>query len=762
MTIQTEFQAMKTFRRTLLIFLFGLMAVEASKAQGETTVTVRGIIMDDALHAPVPYVSVLVAGTATGVAADDDGKFTILLVPGSYLLRFSAIGYEAHERAIDVTPEFDAVLMIHLLPAVGMLDEVMVRSDGSPSSEFGAPQGKLNATEDLLSRVAGVDMIQRANFAWEPVVRGFSGGQVGLVIDGMKIYGACVDKMDPASSYIEPENLEKLEITKGGFDLTQASQIGGTVNLITQKPDFTRPYEYQFETGAESVSAVRRMRIAGGATTGQYAVRGSYSYRKSDDFAPGGADEIPNSGYEKRNYKVSVARSLGQMHTLTASFLGDDAWDIGYPVLLMDARLAQARVYSLAYKGHMNMGPFHDLEGRVYHNNVNHWMDDRDREVLEREVMRGMYMPMYGYTNTWGGIIKTGGEIGANRVNITLDAHNVRQFGDMWMYSLFPNIPDMYLLNLGDVSATNTAVAFDVSRSIGERLAVRINARGDFSWRDIGREEVKSIFKDRYGIDEVAKTYNFWSGSAVVEYALKQGTLVRLSLANTARLPSNVENYGNYIYNYVDGYFYTGNPGLKPERSRQVELGFERMTSRFGVRVSAYYNALQDYIIGVPDPEIGDALGGRSTIYRFRVYQNSDRAYVTGIETSFLFQIAQSIDLNASAAYTYGENLTLNDPMPMIPPLSGFVSVRYRASKWWGEVETRWAAPQNRNSDISDEDRTDGFNIFSFRSGIQVSNDLAIKTGVENIFDTYYTEHLSIGNLPSRGRNVFLSLTVTK
>ena len=239
--------------------------------------------------------------------------------------------------------------------------------------------------------------------------------------------------MDPASSYVEPENLAKVEVTKGAFDLTQASQIGGAVNLITEKPDFARPYELTAETGYETVASLRRVRLAGGAARGRFAVRGSASYRKAGDFAPGGREAVDYSGFEKRNYKASVAARLAEGHRLTASLLGDDAWNVGYPVLLMDATLAQARLYSLTYEGAPDVRPGRANRGPPLPQPRRPLDGCRHRDVMAREVMRGMYMPMYGNTRTWGGLARLHAAFGENRLGLTLDLHRVGQFGDMWM-----------------------------------------------------------------------------------------------------------------------------------------------------------------------------------------------------------------------------------------------------------------------------------------------------------------------------------------
>ena len=490
-------QKMKATRMYLSIFiLFALGMGHAGDVLAQANllepVHAKGMITDASTGEPIPFASVVVDNGTLGVASDASGNFHFMLHPGTYSVRASAIGYKAQELTWQVLTQTSALFNIEMQPAILMMDEVMVSDQGAATNDLAAPQQKLNATEDLMQRVAGVELIQRANFAWEPALRGLSGGQVGLVIDGMKIYGACVDKMDPASSYVEPENLEKLEVTKGGFDLTQASQIGGSVNLVTEKPDFTRPYNLDVESGYESVAALRRVRAAGGLSVGRFAARGSISYRKANDFSPGGQDAIEYSGFEKRNYKFSLAAALTERQRVTASFLGDDAWNIGYPVLLMDASLAQARLYSVVHEMEPALPWLDKVETRLYHNRVDHWMDDRHRDVMEREVMRGMYMPMYGYTDTWGGIEKLSASFNENQLALTLDAHQVKQFGDMWMFSLFPNIQDMYLLNMGDIKALNTAAALDYSRPLTDKLSLpcKCPTRSFLAGRDARRDGV--------------------------------------------------------------------------------------------------------------------------------------------------------------------------------------------------------------------------------------------------------------------------------
>ncbi len=736
-------------------FVFVLLLSVVSDANAQQVL--RGHVHDAATREDVINANVLVVGTTHGTVTDESGHFEMTLEAGAYTLRVSAIGYAAQSYAIQVGADELSPLHVALQPTIMLFDEVVINSDAEFVNDLAAPPRKLNATEDLLGRVPGAGFIQRANFAWEPVIRGMNGAQVGLVIDGVKVFGACVDKMDPTSAYVEVENLEKLELSKGGFDLNNASQIGGSVNLVTEKPRFDVPFHLSGETGYESVSTLRRARVVGGASYGNTAVRGSFSYKVADDFTPGGRDAIANSGYAKNNYKLDATQRLGGGHAVGASVLVDNAWDVGYPVLLMDATLASARIYSATHSWTPSStgGWLRGLDTRVYHNTVDHWMDDFARDVSEREVMRAMNMPMFGKTRTSGFLSRAAMRFGIHNLGVTLDGYYTTAFGDMWMFSEFETIPDMYLLNLGDTVVRHGAVVADWQFPVSARANLRINGRIDHSPRDVESESARAVLEGRWETDELATTYSVPNLSATLEYAVNPTTRLRLSTATVGRLPSHVENYGHYVYNYVDGYFYTGNPGLKPERSRQVEVGVERYTARYAVRLGAYFNHIRNYIIGQDD---GGFLSQSSTL-RFRTYMNASAATLMGAELSGVVQVFRATELAASGSYTRGQNLDVDEPLPLIPPLSGLLSLRHTRQKFWGELEARAAMPQNRVSEIvAEEDGTDGYFVVNLRGAYQLPRGVEIKAGVENVFDYFYHEHLSFGNLPSRGRNLFMSV----
>ena len=736
--------------RLLSTLLIVLLAATTASAQG----AIEGVVLDAETEAPVVGATVRVDGTGRGVAADLDGQFSIALQGGDHWLVVSAVGY----APVRLHAHDGHRLTVRLRPAATAFDAVTVEGERAVAGAPSAPTKTPATTEDLLARLPGVRMIQRANFAAEPVVRGYQGGQISLTIDGMPVYGACVDKMDPASSYVEPENLAAVEVSKGASDLGRGSQIGGAVDLVTERPRFGVPLAAEAEVGVESNGLARRVRGAANWSAVRLAARVSGSYRGSGDYAPGGGDAIETSGYEKRNLAAAATLRLAEGHELTAQLVTDDAWLIGYPALLMDAVLAQARIGSLAYEGH---APGLDrLDARLYRNRVDHTMDDRYRNVLAREVMRGMFMPMGGYSDVLGGRVEAGRTVAGTGLALSADVHRLRQFGDMTMYSLFPGIRDMVLLNVGDVEALNAGLTLEARRPLTDRLTVSASGRLDATSRDVGREAMRQLFERRTGDPDVSRRMLLPSVNATASYALSPRTHLRLTLADAGRLPTVVEQYGHYVYNYVDGYFYTGDPDLKPERSRQVELGVAHAGGRVAVEAAVYAHQLSDLVIRLADNEVVGGLAGST--YRFRLYDNADRGWMAGGEVSALARLGAGLEAVASVSAAYGQNLTFDEPLPMIPPVGGVAALRYDRGGVFGEVESRWALAQDRVARFTYAERpTDGFAVFAVRGGWRpdgVASGLRLQAGVENVLDTFYQEHLAISDLAARGRSVYLSV----
>ena len=121
-----------------------------------------------------------------------------------------------------------------------------------------------------------------------------------------------------------------------------------------------------------------------------------------------------------------------------------------------------------------------------------------------------------------------------------------------------------------------------------------------------------------------------------------------------------------------------------------------------------------------------------------------------------LAPLALGLEAALSVSAAYGRNVTFAEPLPMIPPVGGVLALRYDRPPLFAEVETRWALAQKRVAQFTYAERpTDGFAVFALRGGWRprALAGLRLRAGVENVFDTYYQEHLAISDLAARGRS---------
>ena len=93
------------------------------------------------------------------------------------------------------------------------LSEVIVVGTKTPLHE---KQFKtLASVDEFLQKSNKIDLIKRGAYAWEPLINGMATERTVITIEGMRIFGACTDKMDPITSYVEVSNLSEATVSSG-------------------------------------------------------------------------------------------------------------------------------------------------------------------------------------------------------------------------------------------------------------------------------------------------------------------------------------------------------------------------------------------------------------------------------------------------------------------------------------------------------------------------------------------------------------------
>ena len=121
-------------------------------------------------------------------------RFTLAALPAALLLTAApsihAETVKTFEPVVVTAPVTDAPLSITTNPK-------------SPRQPVPAHDGA-----DFLKSIPGFSVIRKGGTDGDPVLRGFSGSRLGILLDGQEVYGGCGGRMDPPTAYVYPESFD--------------------------------------------------------------------------------------------------------------------------------------------------------------------------------------------------------------------------------------------------------------------------------------------------------------------------------------------------------------------------------------------------------------------------------------------------------------------------------------------------------------------------------------------------------------------------
>jgi iron complex outermembrane receptor protein len=173
------------------------------------------------------------------------------------------------------------------------IDEVVVSSSLSTGKKA-LNKGRVASIDEHLGKLSKVEMVRRGNYAWEPVVNNMATERVSTTIDGMKIFYACTDKMDPVTSYVESSNLQRISLNSGLDGNPQATgNIGGSIDLKLRRIGFdAQPSEYNASAGYESNGNVQVYGADAAFSNHSFYTNFGVFYRHANNYKAGGGQKV--------------------------------------------------------------------------------------------------------------------------------------------------------------------------------------------------------------------------------------------------------------------------------------------------------------------------------------------------------------------------------------------------------------------------------------------------------------------------------------
>ncbi len=611
----------------------------------------------------------------------------------------------------------------------------------------------LSSLDEFLDKSNHVTMIRRGNYAWEPTLHSMISERLTLTIDGMQIFGACTDKMDPVTSYVDVSNLEKVQISSGQKGTENGHNIGGGIDLQLSESKYHQSglksnIDLGYETNGNYTATGLDLEYSGN----RFYIAVDGIYRNSDNYKSGGNNDVLFSQFQKYNLSLHTGFKLSESKSIDLNIIYDNATDIGYPSLPMDVSSAQAFITSLTYKYLSDVDVLNSFESKVYFNTISHTMDDSQRPDVP------IRMDMPGWSDTLGFFNKAIFNFGQHEILVNVNGFYNRSIAEMTMFPNDSNQLDMFMYTWPDIRTLYSGIYmsddYEVDDNTRIAMSFRLGYHKNKIAENIGLESIQ-IFHPN-----IQNTQERLLKSVSANYTIKKQNFdVLFGLGYGERAPSVSEGYGFFIFNSFDNFDYIGNPTLKNEHS--VELNFATnykiKNMRFGISSAYFY--ITNFIIGEIDRSINPMTIGANGA---KMYKSLSHASIFDILLNTSIKLSTSWNLQATFGFNYGEDSNDRN-LPLIQPISISSKVNYKTKKFNASLQLESNGNQSNYSSYYGEDKTPAYTILNINFGHLVylkNNKYVFKYGIENIFDINYSTYADWNNILRKGRNFYMNFSL--
>jgi iron complex outermembrane receptor protein len=631
------------------------------------------------------------------------------------------------------------------------LDEVVIVSETGRGRKRSV-KGQVASIDEHLGVLRHVNLVRRGSYAWEPVVNNMQMERLSTTIDGMKIFYACTDKMDPVTSYVESGNLQSISLNSGLDGNPQATgNIGGSIDLKLRKAGFDNDaFHANFSAGHEWNGHVQVYGADVALSSHRTYLNAGAFYRHADNYKVGSGNEQPFSQFRKVNVFTNAGLRLAGKDMLEATFIFDRATDVGYPALNMDVAKAEGIITSLSYKHLFSKASW---ETKAYYNHITHVMDDTTRP----DVPIHMDMPGDSWTAGVYSLLTTSLQ-SRHDLALNYDLYYNRLFADMTMYP--GGAAPMYMVTWPDVGTLNTGVALTDNVRIAGNQSLRLSAKVAWQQQRLNNEEGYHAL--RVFFPGMTDAYHQTTGriAAAYQWSMVNGQW-SIGAGWGSRAPTVTEAYGYYLNNTFDQYDYIGNPSLKNESAIEVNAAYQwsMFNGQCSIGIDANTFFFSNYIIGQFETRLSPMTVGAEGV---KVYGNISHATIANASLTADWQLTEQLRWNGKVSYSSGRDAD-GDVLPLISPVSWQAELQYHYKRLQAQATVKGNTRQSNYGEKYGETPASEWAIVNLSANYQLSivnYQLSIRAGVENLFDKQYATYADWNHIPQKGRNIYMNLTL--
>ncbi len=635
---------------------------------------VTGTVHDEQSKEALAGATLQIKGTSHFAVTDSEGKFRIDELPaGNYTVVVRFLGYA--EKSQQITTPSDVALVINMESSSQITEEVVVYSTRA--------NDKTPTTFTHINK----DVIQKQNFGqdipillnWTPSMVTTSDAGAGIGYTGLRIRGSDASRINVTVNGIAlndsesqgvfwvntpdlASSVQSIQVQRGvGTSTNGAGAFGATVSVQTDVLT-TEPY-------AEAIASVgsfnsQRYTFKGG--TGLIKDKWSFDARvskiTSDGYLRRAASDL-NSYYLSGGYygKKTIVKAImfgGHEQTYQAwngvdqatmdldrrfnssgAIYGDDGDIIRFYDREVDDyrqdhyQLHISQQLSAYWNGNISL---HYTDGRGYFEQYKQdeafadlGLDDviignttiESSDVIVRRWLDNDY---YGTTFS--------ANYSKNKTNLTIGGafskfDNARHFGEIMWAAVAINAPIRHVYYDGESEKTDYNVYVKWNYSFTEKLSSFV----DLQFRSVDYKTA-GINNGQFPYD-IKDEFNFFNPKIGLSYSLATNGVLYTSYAIANREPNRTD--------YLDG---IGKP--KSERLGNLEIGWRKISSKFGLEANYYLMNYTDQLV----------LTGEINDVGSPIRANVGKSYRTGLEFSGTVNLSPKISWNANITWSTNKN----------------------------------------------------------------------------------------------------------
>lgn len=559
---------------------------------------------------------------------------------------------------------------------------------------------KLQITDmtQLLRQIPGLSITTNGSYGSEIGVylRGTTTAQTLVLINGQRMNAATSGT--PALAYIDPEQIERVEVVRGArTSLYGSDAIGGVINIITQ--DDTAPNHAMITAGYGTYNTERYAAAARYNLTDSTKMQVNFMKHQTDGFssqAPTTVFDKDDDAFDNTGIQASITQALGESGNWTVGYFhnqGKNDYDTG--------------TYSL-----------HDAYNKRFIDNLftnyryklgERWVTTINLAHLKDEN-RDLYKDDAGFLN----IFKTNRNSALWQNDVNWNTNQTSTLGfEFRQENIDGSIPP---IGYEYVDQNGNPVDDRKNHALFFQHLIHYDS---FELQAAVRNDSSNAYGDHT------------TGNLSVGIPFNVGTFI-LSYGTAFRAPT----FNDLYYTSSS---YAGNPSLQPETSRQFEIGFKGSQDNLYFEVAAYLNKLQDMITYF---ELPDMTG---------IMKNVNKAEIQGFDFIVGYQW-DSLWLNVSYSYVDAEDRTTHKQLVRRPKNIFTVDLLQSFEK----ISFGVTLLAQSESYEGDDSKNPGFATVDVFSAYQIAKGLTAKLKFANLFNQDYT---LVNGYNTPGITGFFSLT---